>query len=152
VKVVQAVEFKHEWAYLNLAVNGLTGTLHWDWAENMKGVSIAPIVKGWIEKRVSAIIWDGARGHHGPAYEGIEVPLIQQPPYSPELNPAERVFEYLRDHVEGRVYGTLTARKRAIETELETLAAHPESVKRLAGWGWIRQALSDMSPSNTASH
>ena len=150
VKVVQAVEFKHDWAYLNLAVNGLTGRLHWDWAENMKGVSIAPIVKGWEEKGVSAIVWDGARGHHGPAYEGIELSLIQQPPYSPELNPAERVFEYLRDRVEGHVYGTLTAKKRAIERELDTLAAQPETVRSLAGWDWIRQALRDVAPTNTA--
>jgi len=149
VKVVQGVEYKREWAYLNLAVNGLSGKLLWDWAENMKGVSIAPIVKGWEDKGVSAIVWDGARGHHGPAYEGVQVPLIQQPPYSPELNPAERIFEYLRDRVEGHVYGTLTAKRRAIDTELETLAADAESVKRLAGWDWIRQSLTELSPTNT---
>ena len=37
VKVVQVLEYKRAWAYLNLAVNGLTGQLHWDWTENMKG-------------------------------------------------------------------------------------------------------------------
>ena len=40
VKVEQLVERKYEWAYLNLAVSGLTGQLRWGWTENMKGASI----------------------------------------------------------------------------------------------------------------
>ncbi len=68
VKVVQLVEYKREWAYLNLAVNGLTGKLRWDWTENMKGAPIAPVVKRWAKKGVEAIVWDRGRGHRGSAY------------------------------------------------------------------------------------
>ena len=149
VKVVQIVEYKHEWAYLNLAVNGLTGELRWDWTEDMKSVSLAPVVHGWGEKGVSVVVWDRARGHRGPAYEGVDVQLIEQPPYSPELNPAERVFEHLRSEVEGQVYGTIAAKMRAIETELEKLAAAPERVKSLAGWDWIRQSVNSLPSANT---
>ena len=149
VKVVQVLEYKRAWAYLNLAVNGLTGQLHWDWTENMKGVSIAPIVKRWGEEDVSVVVWDRARGHRGPAYEGVTVRLIEQPPYSPELNPAERVFEYLRGKVEGQVYGTIDAKKAVIEAELVRLAAAPEKVKSLAGWDWIRESINALSSPNT---
>jgi transposase len=144
VKVRQAVEYKREWAYLNLAVSGLTGQLHWDWTTNMKGASIAPVVKSWEAAGVAVIVWDRARGHRGPAYAEVHIRRIEQPPYSPELNPAERVFEYLRDKVEGRVYGTLEAKQRAIEAELAQLAVAPERVKSLAGWEWIRQSLSQL--------
>lgn len=151
VKVEQLVEYKREWAYLNLAVNGLTGELRWDWTENMKGVSIAPVVQGWAQEGVSVIVWDRARGHRGPAYEHVDVQFIEQPPYSPELNPAERVFQYLRSKVEGQVYGTIAAKQAAIEAELEKLAADPNRVKSLAGWDWIRRSVTELSSHNTAS-
>jgi hypothetical protein len=150
VKVEQFVEFKYEWAYLNLAVNGLTGELRWDWTENMKSESIAPVVKRWEEVGVEVLIWDGARGHHGPAYEEVEVKRIKQPAYSPQLNPAERVFQHLRAEIEGQLYGTIAAKKEAVEAELEKLAAAPDRVKRLAGWDWIRQSVSGLPESNMA--
>jgi len=150
VKVEQFIECKYEWAYLNLAVNGLTGRLRWDWTENMKGQAIAPVVKRWEEDGVKVLVWDGARGHHGPAYEEVEVKRIKQPAYSPQLNPAERVFQYLRDEIEGQVYGTIAAKKAAAEAELRKLAAAPDRIKSLAGWDWIRQSVSGLLASNMA--
>lgn len=151
VKVVQISEYRHVWAYLNLAVNGLTGELRWRWTPNMKGESLAPVVQYWGTEGVTTLIWDRARGHRGPAYAAVEVRRIEQPPYSPELNPTERVFEYLRAQVEGKVYGTIEAKQQAIEAELQKLAAAPDTVKRLAGWNWIRQAVIGMSQTNTVS-
>jgi transposase len=37
---------------------------------------------------------------------GFGRPLVELPPYSPELNPAERVFEELHRMVEGKIYAT----------------------------------------------
>lgn len=144
VKVEQAVEYKFEWEYLNLAVNGLTGQLHWDWTENMKSESIAPVVKEWDEQGVEILVWDGARGHHGLAYEEVKVKRINQPAYSPQLNPAERVFEYLRDRIEGKVYGTIAAKKAAVEAELKKLVKTPARIKSLAGWNWIRESVTSL--------
>jgi hypothetical protein len=146
---VQAIEYKREWAYLNLAVNGLAGQLRWDWTENMKGESIAPVVQQWTEDGVEVVVWDRARGHRGPAYQEVAVKLIEQPPYSPELNPAERVFEYLRGKIEGRVYGTMDAKKEAIEAELRELSIAPERISCLAGWDWIRQSVAGLWQPNT---
>lgn len=134
VKVVQVLEYKREWAYLNLAVNGLTGTLHWDWTEDMKSASIAAVVKGWAEVGVETLVWDRARGHRSAAYQDVTTKWIEQPSYSPELNPVERVFEYLRSKIEGKLYETIAAKKQAIEAELRNLAADPAKVIRLAGW------------------
>jgi hypothetical protein len=110
----------------------------------MKAASIAPVVKGWAEQGVEVVVWDGAKGHRGTAYEEVSVGRIFQPPYSPELNPAERVFEFLRERVEGVVYGTLYNKKAAVEAELEKLAADPERIKLLTGWSWIHQAVAGL--------
>lgn len=131
---------------------GLIGQVRWDWTENMKGVSIAPVVKQWGEDGVSVVVWDRARGHRGPAYVDVMVQLIEQPPCSPELNPAERVFEYLRGKVEGRGYDTMDAKKAAIAAELDMLAATPGRLKSLAGWDWIRESVNGLSLPSTVFH
>ena len=76
------------------------------------------------------------------------VKRITQPAYSPQLNPAERVFQYLRAEIEGHVYGTIAAKKKAIEAELVALAAASARVQSLAGWDWIRQSVSGLPESN----
>ena len=141
VKVVQLLEYKYELAYLNLAVNGLTGVLLWDWTTNMESASIAPVVQDWSEQGVAVVVWDRARGHRGPAYEDSLVKRIEQPPYSPELNPTERVFEYLRGRIEGVVYGMVANKQQAVERELRKLADNPDAVKSIAGWQWVQDSI-----------
>ncbi|HID63911.1 MAG TPA: hypothetical protein EYP49_14415 [Anaerolineae bacterium] len=65
VKVRQKVAFKYEWAYLNLAVNGLEGTLYREWTPNVKTEEIAKVVEQWQAKGVEIIVWDRAPGHRG---------------------------------------------------------------------------------------
>jgi hypothetical protein len=141
VKVVQKVEYKYDYSYLNLAVNGLSGELLWQWSENMQSASIATVVKGWVAHNVRCLVWDRARGHRGPAYADIDIQRIEQPPYSPELNPAERVFQYVRDKIEGFIYGSIDNKRAAVERELSALASQPDRVKSLAGWQWIHDSL-----------
>lgn len=141
VKIVQAVEYVYQWQSLVLAVNGLSGRLWWDWTSGMTSQQLAGVVAQWSRQGLSSVVWDRARGHGGAVYEAIPVQRIEQPAYSPELNPAERVFEWLRSRIEGVVYGTLEAKRAAVERELCELNASPERIQRLAGWTWIRDAL-----------
>ncbi len=66
------------------------------------------------------------------------------PAYSPELNPAERVFEEVRQHIEGEVYPSLRAKKDAIDHLLRQLKADKRRLKHLVGWDWINQALDQL--------
>jgi len=63
------------------------------------------------------------------------------PAYSPELNPAERVFGAVRRHVEGRVYPKLQAKRDEVEAYLDKLKAAPERVRSLCCWEWLRESL-----------
>lgn len=149
-KLEQAVEYQYEWAYLNLAVNGITGRLLWDWTANMKGASLAPVISQWQAAGIEAVVWDRAPGHRGAAYQAVSMLRIEQPPYSPQLNPAERIFEYLRDQIEGHVYGSIEAKQAAVEAELKQLAQDPERVKSLTGWDWIRYSFDTLPNSSVA--
>jgi putative transposase len=47
----------------------------------------------------AVLIWDGAGFHTSKSLEvPTNVTLIQLPPYSPELNPIENLWHYLRSH------------------------------------------------------
>jgi len=63
-----------------------------------------------------------------------------KPSYSPELNPAERVFEAVQQWVEGRRYERTEAKKAAGEGVLRGLEAGGK-VSSLVGRRCIRQAL-----------
>lgn len=149
-RVVQPREWGYQYEYLNVAVNPMTGALKWDWTSNMKSASLSEVVESWQES-VEALVWDRAPGHRGSAYDEVEVERVQQPPYSPELQPAERVFEYLRSEIEGIVYGELARKKAAVEAALQKLAACRERVKSLVGWDWIRRSILEARCSNTHS-
>lgn len=149
VKVRQKVERRYEWAYLNLAVNGIEGKLYWSWTPNMRQEATVEVVKEWQEEGIEVLIWDRAPSHRARQVKEIGVRLIEQPPYSPELNPSERVFEELRRVVEGKVYGDIEKKKAVIEREIRRLAADPERVRNLTGWAWIREAVNNLSE-NTA--
>ena len=71
-----------------------------------------------ILAQVTTLVWDQARGHQGTAFADIPIKRLALLPYSPELNPVERVFEYLRDRIEGIVYGMIAAKKKVVEMEL----------------------------------
>lgn len=73
---------------------------------------------------------------------------IRQPGYSPELNPAEHVFEEVRRYVEGEVYPSVEAKQRAAEGDLRALKADPARVRQLCGWDWIQKALYALPPAS----
>jgi hypothetical protein len=123
VKVRQKVERQYKWVYLNLAVNGIEGTLHWRWSLNLKQEAIAEVVKAWREEGIEVLIWDRAPSHRSRHEREVGVWLIEQPSYAPELNPVERVFDELGGRVEGEVYGGIEKKKAAIEREIRQLAA-----------------------------
>ena len=138
VKVVQRVQLVYRWMYLFLVVDGRRGRLLWTWIDSMKSEAIASAVSGLRHQTdVEALVWDGARGHRGEKVESVGMPTIVQPPYSPELNPAERVFEEVRRWVEGRIYRSIDDKMEAVNAYLRELESDPRRVRSLAGWHWI---------------
>ena len=98
VKVVQRVQLAYRWMYLFLVVDGRRGRLSWTWIDSMRSEAIASAVRGLrMQTDMGALVWDGARGHRAEEVQRVGLPTIVQPPYSPELNPAERVLRRFAD-------------------------------------------------------
>ena len=116
VKVHQRVQMVYKWTYLFLVVDVRRGRLLWSWIDSMRSAAIAAAVDGLKHHSdIEALVWDGARGHRGEMVRSVGLATIIQPPYSPELNPAERVFEEVRRWVEGRTYGSIEEKMEAVD-------------------------------------
>ncbi len=104
----------------------------------MKQRQLVPILEQWT---MDGVVWDGASSHRGKLMGQVGFARILLPAYSPELNPAERVFEEVRRRVEGLVYPSLRAKRDAIDHLLRQLRADKARLKQLVGWEWINQSL-----------
>lgn len=101
---------EYEWVHLFAAINPMTGTSSAMLAPHMNTEYMNAHLKFISEAAGPAthvvLILDGAGWH---VANGLKVPtnmtLLHLPPYSPELNPVERVWAYLRSHyLSNRVY------------------------------------------------
>lgn len=139
--VVQPRQLCYEWIYLALAVDGRQGTVSWTWVAGMDASEIEVAVEAWQADGIGAVVWDGASSHRGELILEQDLPRVVQPPASPELNPAERVFEEIRRYIEGRTYARLAEKVHRVENWLRRLAADPGRIRRLCGWDWIIECL-----------
>jgi hypothetical protein len=93
----------------------------------------------------AALVLDGAGWH---VSEHLTVPpnltLVHLPPYSPELNPVERVWEYLRDRwLSHRVLADgYAAVVDAACAAWNALLAEPGRLRSLTSFPWLAPAVS----------
>jgi hypothetical protein len=72
----------------------------------------------------------------------LEVPknmrLVLLPPYSPEINPAEHIWDALRENCIGNtVFASLEAADRALSKGLRSLESDHDRMQSLTGFNWI---------------
>jgi transposase len=69
------------------------------------------------------LVMDGAGWHKSKSLlipENIEI--VYLPPYSPELNPVEKLWQYIKSHtIKNRIYGTIDELKNAVCTFIRGL-------------------------------
>lgn len=143
VKVVQRLQIEYQWRYLLLGVDPRTGHVRWQWLARFRQDQLKPVLAEW---GVDAVLWDGAGAHRGKTLRDLPTTRLFLPPASPQLNPAERLFEEVRRRVEGRVYPDLAAKQAVVEACLQDLAADPARVQRLCGWDWLLAAFATLPP------
>ena len=89
------------------------------------------------------MVLDGASWHSsGDLTVPKNIRLLPLPPYSPELNPVENIWEELREkNFDNKVFDSLDALEEQLFQGLRHLVDHPEITKSIAGWKWIVNAI-----------
>ena len=100
-----------------------------------------------VAQRVSpgkhaVVVLDGAGWHRSKA---LRVPdnltLLRLPPYSPELNPVEQVFAYLKaNFLSNRVFPTVEAVHQALGDAWRKFVADPDRIASITARAWAKVA------------
>ena len=67
------------------------------------------------------------------------VVLLFQPPHSPQLNPIERLWQHLKDHLSWQIFDRLEDLREALSERLKALT--PAVIASLTGYDFILSAL-----------
>lgn len=88
------------------------------------------------------IVLDGAPSHRSEQITHPEnISLLMLPPYSPELNPAERWFQEFRRELSNRTYESVALMQEALTQTLTYYWEDPALLKRLTGYSWWVEAV-----------
>lgn len=95
------------------------------------------------------VIWDGAGFHQkaGDACLPARVHLVALPPYSPELNPVEKIGDIVKDRIGNAVWETMAAIEAAVADEIRELWESPPRVRDMIGENWLLLQANFIAPS-----
>jgi DDE superfamily endonuclease len=139
---------RYEWAYIFAAVEPASGAdvalVLPEATTAAMNLFLATFAAGLPADVHAALVLDGA-GWHGS--RGLVVPanvtLVPLPPYSPESNPVERVWLYLRERfLSLRVFPDYRAIVDACCAAWNRLVAEPGRLRSLCDQPWIRKVSS----------
>ena len=135
---------EYEWVYLYAAVNPATGASSAMLAPNVNTAYMnahLEFISGQVAPGAHAVLVLDQAGWH--VAKALAVPenitLLHLPPYSPELNPVERVWDYMRSHyLSNRVF-------KDYDELFEVTAAawnrlDQERLKSICHTAWIERA------------
>jgi transposase len=142
VNLAMIREFRYEYA----AVSPWDGCLDFMTADKMNTDNMSRFLAQASQAHQNefiVMVLDGASSHKS---KELKIPnnvsLILLPPYSPELNPAEQIWNVLRrDHFANRVFDSLDAATEQAERGLSMMAANKSATRQLTNWPWISAIL-----------
>lgn len=135
-------EFRYEYA----AVSPWDGCLDFMTAEKMNTENMTRFlaqVSAAHKEEFIVMVLDGSSSHKAKELKIPEnVSLVLLPPYSPELNPTELIWNLLRrNYFANRVFDSLDAATAQAEVGLAEMAANKSAVQKLTNWPWISAIL-----------
>ena len=91
------------------------------------------------------MVLDGAGWHASVELRPPQnIRLLSLPHYAPGLNPAEHLWDELREKFfHNRAFDTLDALETHLEGALKSFELDPERIQSIAGWEWIINSVSN---------
>lgn len=128
--------------YLFSAVSPLSGdSFHLTSITGFDGLAAHSFLRALKQKHadtLTIVVWDNAPCHRPKIHRQIPGMIVLfLPPYSPELNPAERFFEELRKSTANQIFKAIEDQEVVIEAKLNALADDLPAMQRLLGYDWI---------------
>ena len=142
-----SVQMVYHWLYLFAWVRPTTGDTFW---LLLPTVSLEVMALAWREFAAAVgasvthpiwVVWDQA-GWHGAVPEdlapGFRVFFL--PSHSPELQPAERLWQFIDEPVVNKAFSSMTDLENVLEERARYLMAHPETLQATTCFHWWPKA------------
>jgi hypothetical protein len=134
--------YEREFVYVYAAVSPIEGEMDWMVSQKMNteqmSLFLSQVSAAHPEDFIIMVL-DGASSHKAKDLQRPEnIRLVALPPYAPELNPQEHVWDELREkEFPNRVFNDLAAVIRQLHSGLPRLSADCEGLRSLTAWPWI---------------
>ena len=142
-RVVKPAQQKYQWGYVYGALDVVRGGGQFCFLPSVRQdltlLFLQQIARSDPEAE-HVVIWDQAGFHHVPQDPRLppRMHLLPLPPYSPELNPIEKLWDVAKDRIANRVFDTLEQIETALAEALRPYWESPQPALRLAGSGWLQ--------------
>lgn len=135
-----------EYAYAYAAVSPADGCLDWMSARAMSEVEMRAFLRHVArrhENEFVVMLIDGAPSHRsGSLRLPPNLALVRLPPYAPELNPVEHLWDEIREKdFANRVFDSLGAVIAQFVYALSRAEERQDELRSLVGWPWILDAI-----------
>ena len=137
---------QYEWGYVYAAADVVTGEVQVLYAPTVSLAWTQVFLEQLIQTDPEAshiLIWDQAGYHLKPGEESVpeQLFLLPLPPYCPELNPMEGLWDRVKARLANEVWNTLEKAEAAITEVLQPFWEHRKLVRALLGNGWLTQGV-----------
>ena len=143
---------KYQWLYTYMFVRPSDGETYWWMFPTVNSEAIDETLKKFVKEynpsgeKIMILLWDQAGFHRGSGtglIEGIE--LFPLPPYTPELQPVERVWPLLREAMANKVFESIEHLEEVLIKRIRWLVENPSIIQKVTGFHWILSVLMDTS-------
>lgn len=139
-------QIKYTWDYLYGALSVLGGEAHF---AHLPGVNLEwdqsylRDLAASDESAIHVLLRDQAGFHlrDGDPRLPARVRIIDLPPYTPELNPCEQLWDILKDDLANRLYRSVAQLRTAMKATLRRFWENPPLVLSLIGRPWLQVQL-----------
>jgi len=142
-RLLAPVQPRYQWLYLVGFVRPLTGQTEWQWTSTVN-VEVFTVVLNQFAQAVGAgsdkqilLVLDNAGWHTSATLtvpDGIHLHFL--PPYTPELQPAERLWSLADAPLANRHFATLDALEEAHAQRCAQLQQQPDLIRRYTHYHW----------------
>jgi transposase len=139
--------YQREYTYVYGALSPKDGCFDWMLSEKMNTAQmetyLGQVSASHPNEHIIMVV-DGASSHVSKELKKPEnISLLRLPPYSPELNPCENIWDELREKLfPNRVYTSMEEVIKQLKEGVPRLAADSKRFQRIAGRDWIIDAIS----------
>lgn len=136
VKPIGKFQHSYQWLWLWGCFSPITGDAHYWETSHVGNDLFEAFLHDFAEsnpREFKLIVIDNAGFH---ACQNISLPenihLVRLPPYAPELNPAEKVWQWMKDRVAMKFFGSTKDLQNKITEMVNQLK--PELIKSITGY------------------